>query len=210
MNSSLAFLCPGEMDLDRINAAGLRLCGEHDFRNFCKMDVNNGVINYMRRIDVVRAELREEAASASPYTMCVLTVRGKAFLWHQIRCIVAVLFRIGEGKEEPGVIDELFDVEANPRRPQYNMASEIPLNLFDCEYEGVEWRVDRESTEYVLKQFQRLWTEHRVKADMIRACLAEVEAAGSAVGAAVTHQGGERPGFKLPKQLSALLRTEVK
>ena len=39
--------------------------------------------------------------------MCVLTIVGKAFLWHQIRCIVAVLFRVGSGLEAPDVINEL-------------------------------------------------------------------------------------------------------
>ena len=39
--------------------------------------------------------------------MCVLTIVGKAFLWHQIRCIVAVLFRVGSGLESPDVIDQL-------------------------------------------------------------------------------------------------------
>lgn len=37
------------------------------------------------------------------YDMCELTVVGNAFLWHQIRCIVAVLLLIGEGKESPEV-----------------------------------------------------------------------------------------------------------
>ena len=35
--------------------------------------------------------------------MCELTVVGQAFLWHQIRCIVAVLFLIGQRKEQPQV-----------------------------------------------------------------------------------------------------------
>ena len=35
----------------------------------------------------------------SSYSMCELTVVGKSFLWHQVRCIVAVLILIGEGKE---------------------------------------------------------------------------------------------------------------
>ncbi len=39
--------------------------------------------------------------------MCVLTITGKAYLWHQIRCIVSVLFRIGSGLESPDVVDAL-------------------------------------------------------------------------------------------------------
>lgn len=32
--------------------------------------------------------------------MCELTVVGLAFLWHQIRCIVSVLFLVAQGKED--------------------------------------------------------------------------------------------------------------
>ncbi len=35
--------------------------------------------------------------------MCELTVIGQAFLWHQIRCIVAVLFLVGQERESPQV-----------------------------------------------------------------------------------------------------------
>ena len=38
------------------------------------------------------------------YTMCELTIVGSSFLWHQIRCIVGILFLIGQGKENPEVI----------------------------------------------------------------------------------------------------------
>ncbi|KAI1637308.1 pseudouridine synthase [Biscogniauxia mediterranea] len=61
-----------------------------------------------------------------------LRVRGSAFLWHQIRCMVAVLFMVGQGLEDPSVIDRLLDVEAEPRRPNYTLASETPLVLWDC------------------------------------------------------------------------------
>lgn len=47
--------------------------------------------------------------------MYVLTIKGKAFLWHQIRCIMAILFLIGQNKEEPVVINELLDISENPR-----------------------------------------------------------------------------------------------
>lgn len=38
--------------------------------------------------------------SENGYRMCELVVVGQAFLWHQIRCIVAILFLIAQGKEE--------------------------------------------------------------------------------------------------------------
>lgn len=49
------------------------------------------------------------------YEMCVATIEGEAFLWHQIRCIMAILLMIGEGKESPGVVAELLDVNKHPR-----------------------------------------------------------------------------------------------
>ncbi|GAP88610.1 putative pseudouridylate synthase 3 [Rosellinia necatrix] len=59
-------------------------------------------------------------------------VRGSAFLWHQIRCMVAVLFLVGQGLEAPSAIEALLDVEAEPRRPAYILANEAPLVLWDC------------------------------------------------------------------------------
>ena len=41
--------------------------------------------------------------SDDEYEMCVVTVKGMAFLWHQIRCMVAILFLIGQNLEEPEV-----------------------------------------------------------------------------------------------------------
>lgn len=47
--------------------------------------------------------------------MYVATIKSQSFLWHQIRCIMGVLFLIGERKENPEVIQELLNVEQNPR-----------------------------------------------------------------------------------------------
>ncbi|KAI1754920.1 pseudouridine synthase [Xylaria castorea] len=59
-------------------------------------------------------------------------VRGSAFLWHQIRCMVSVLFMVGQGLEDISVIDRLLDVASEPRRPGYKLANETPLVLWDC------------------------------------------------------------------------------
>ncbi|KAI0432652.1 pseudouridine synthase [Xylaria sp. FL1042] len=59
-------------------------------------------------------------------------VRGSAFLWHQIRCMVSVLFAVGQGLEDASVIDALLDVTSEPRRPAYTLANETPLVLWNC------------------------------------------------------------------------------
>ena len=108
------------------------------------MDVGNGVVNYHRRIMEVSVERID--ATDSSYDMCALVIKGKAFLWHQIRCIVAILFRVASKKESPEIVKQLLDIEENPRRPQYLMASEFPLNLSHCEYKPeLSWHHDTEA-----------------------------------------------------------------
>lgn len=74
--------------------------------------------------------------------MYVLTVQGSAFLWHQVRCMVQVLFLVGQNLEEPKVIDELLDIDKNPGKPQYEIASEIPLVLCECGYDDLKWKYE--------------------------------------------------------------------
>ncbi|RYC54560.1 hypothetical protein CHU98_g11644, partial [Xylaria longipes] len=45
-------------------------------------------------------------------------VRGSAFLWHQIRCMVSVLFMVGQGLEDASVIDKLLDVAPSRGGPR--------------------------------------------------------------------------------------------
>jgi len=167
----------GQVDIRRMEQAGQLLIGEHDFRNFCKMDVNNGIVKFVRSIDSVKVECfeREDNNMEGPYDMCCLTISGKAYLWHQIRCIMSVLLMIGEGLEDGAVIPELLDVEKHPCRPAYGMSSDLPLNLFSAQYDGVTWRCDPVSNEFVLRSTQKLWTHHAVKAAMVRNLLKELE-----------------------------------
>lgn len=44
------FFPRGKLNIDRMDKAVKYIIGEHDFRNICKMDVANGVINYKRTI----------------------------------------------------------------------------------------------------------------------------------------------------------------
>jgi len=171
------FFPRGNLDISRMQEGGKFFIGGHDFRNFCKMDVGNGVVEYLRRIDelTVRTVHRDNQDKDSPYDMCEVNIVGKAYLWHQIRCIMSVLFLIGEGKEEPSVIKDLLDVSANPCRPAYAMADHLPLNLFHCDFDNIEWKYDQVAMAFVLKTLQRLWADHSIKSQMIRSCLEDLE-----------------------------------
>ncbi|XP_054920325.1 tRNA pseudouridine(38/39) synthase isoform X3 [Dermacentor andersoni] len=196
------FFPRGSLDVQRMQEAAALLVGEHDFRNLCKMDVANGVTNYMRRIlhtRIFRWPPPRPLPTASPtvsptvlptgedgsctaashgdgftedsYDLLCLEIVGQAFLWHQVRCIVAVLLLVGQRLEEPHVISELLDVAKNPRKPQYAMAAELPLVLYDCQFEGLEWQQSAAEAEAVATHLQALWTQARIKSALLESIL---------------------------------------
>ena len=141
----------GNLDVSRMNEAARMLHGEHDFRNFCKADIANGVTNFMRRVDAIfittatgqssnqsiNGSTTASDPTHSPNEICILHVYGSAFLWHQVRCIAALLCLIGQGKEDPSIMTHLLDVEECPAKPQYVFESihSIPFSTsFDVKF----------------------------------------------------------------------------
>lgn len=52
------------------------------------------------------------------------------------------------------------------RRPQYNMAIDVPLNLFKCTYDLEDtsnWLYDSEELKSVIENLQKMWTIHNIK-----------------------------------------------
>uniref|UniRef100_A0A2A4K4U0 Pseudouridine synthase I TruA alpha/beta domain-containing protein n=1 Tax=Heliothis virescens TaxID=7102 RepID=A0A2A4K4U0_HELVI len=159
------------LDIQAMRSGCTRLLGSNDYRNLCKMDVGNGVVEFRR--EIISADVLPISSNDvdSPTSMYYLNIEGNAFLWHQIRCIMGLLLLIGEGKETPDVITNLLDVEKYPRKPQYNMALDLPLNLFHCTYDfpnGCNWIYKTQELSEVLTQLQSEWTMHNIKTTMIR------------------------------------------
>ncbi len=86
--------------------------------------------NFRREIYAARVE------AAGP-GLLRFEVHGQAFLWHMVRCLVAIIELVGDGLEAPDVVDALLDVARSPRRPQYVLADEAPLVLHDCAFDTV-------------------------------------------------------------------------
>ncbi|XP_063986627.1 tRNA pseudouridine(38/39) synthase [Diachasmimorpha longicaudata] len=170
------FFPRGNLDIDAMNKAASYLVGHHDFRNICKMDVANGVVTFARTVLDARIICHDDGKSErSGYNMYHFYIKSQAFLWHQIRCIMGILLLVGQGKEKPEIFLDLFDIDACPRKPQYSLAHEIPLNLFHCDYDDVVWYYDDEELVLVIKALQEDWTFNSVKADMIRSMLQDLE-----------------------------------
>ena len=151
------------LNIQAMQEAAKKLEGLHDFRNFCKIDPSKQITSFQRRIfhaSIEPMSVAEEpgaflnlppfsstngSASDAMSTDIVRSpelysfeVRGSAFLWHQVRHMVAILFLVGQGYEDPGVVDALLDVGKMPGRPMYDMASDTPLVLLDCVFPDLE------------------------------------------------------------------------
>ncbi len=156
------------LDILVMNSACDKLVGEHDFRNFCKVDVGNNVNHFVRK--VLKCEINRLAKNDSDDfedQMFEVTISGMAFLWHQVRCMVSILFLVGLHLEEPEVVDHLLDVTKIPKKPQYTMVSEVPLILFDCEFADVDWIFPVDQNQHLISQFQNFWTNQAVRASMM-------------------------------------------
>lgn len=132
------FFLQKDMDIEKMRDAAQALVGVHDFRNFCRIDTNCHTFERsIRSFAIVKCE-HQSAAEASQQ-MYRFEIYGRAFLWHQVRCMVQVLFLIGAGKEEPDLITRLLDIAQTPRKPQYDMAPDAPLVLHDCYFDNVQF-----------------------------------------------------------------------
>ncbi|XP_028331972.1 tRNA pseudouridine(38/39) synthase [Gouania willdenowi] len=170
----------GSLDVPLMAEASKRYEGTHDFRNLCKMDVGNGVLQFERTIlsAAVKPVHSQQISSTSEYDVFLFEIKGLAFLYHQVRCMMAVLLMIGQKLEAPEIIDKLLDVENNPRKPQYSMAIDYPLVLYDCTFEGLSWQQDPEDVNYVLSALQQQWTQSAVKAHILHGMIQGLEVRG--------------------------------
>ncbi|XP_024413150.2 tRNA pseudouridine(38/39) synthase [Desmodus rotundus] len=187
------FFPRADLDIEAMNCAAHKYVGTHDFRNLCKMDVANGVINFQRtilsaQVKLVGQSLAEDGWQA-PFQLCQFEVTGQAFLYHQVRCMMAVLFLIGQGMEEPEIIDELLNVEKNPQKPQYSMAVEFPLVLYDCKFENIPWVYDREVQEFNVAHLQQQWADQAVKTHLLYSMLQGLDSVAVPCGTGTEAEG---------------------
>ncbi|KAJ6234321.1 tRNA pseudouridine(38/39) synthase [Anaeramoeba flamelloides] len=152
------FFEPDLFNLDKMKMAASKLAGEHDFRNFCKISPEK--TSLVRRIlsasiDKIYSLNSNDESLIRSKEIWAFTVKGKGFLWHQVRAMMAILFLIGEGKEEPELIDTLLDTKKVPSRPCYMIAPEWPLLFYFCEYEQkINWQYSLKNQMNIYDVFQ--------------------------------------------------------
>lgn len=170
------FFVKRSLDINAMSQAAALLVGEHDFRNFCKMDVAS-VSNYRREIYTSHITLIREDAVCPEHSMYRLEISGIAFLWHMVRCIMAVLFLVGEGKESPDIVVKLLDIERVNAKPDYLLADEHPLVLHQCGFDHLIIKYQAKTLSHLNQHLEDIWAKHEIAAararnalDFIREC----------------------------------------
>lgn len=166
----------GWLDIRAMQQAAQYFEGLHDFRNFCKIDASKQLSSFDRKVFV--AEIREAASSTGmpemtktpnmaplPHagmqrierepTVCEFSVTGSGFLWHQVRHMAAVLFMVGQGLEKPEVVRDLLDIQKHPNKPQYDMADDAPLVLWDCIFPSEKGDQHVDALDWILSEDQQ-------------------------------------------------------
>ncbi|KAJ2511883.1 pseudouridine synthase deg1 [Coemansia sp. RSA 2049] len=135
------------LDIDAMRDAARRYVGTRDFRNFCRLDPAKQITNFERTVIDIAINPVPPKVSFVGNGQCPeskwwqLELRGTAFLWHQVRCMVAILFLVGQGLEAPNIVDQMLDVQGVGGKPEYEMAADTPLVLADCVFDraDVDW-----------------------------------------------------------------------
>jgi len=146
----------GWLDIEAMQQAAKYYEGGHDFRNFCKLDPGKQIENFERvmfKSSIEEADIEgglpsflskpefcphvnnngsvAGAQTEKPKVYC-FKLHGSAFLWHQVRHMVAILFLVGQGLEHPTIVRDMLDISKTPTKPMYEMADDAPLVLWDC------------------------------------------------------------------------------
>lgn len=142
----------GWLDIGAMAAAAQRFTGTHDFRNFCKLDVVM-VRSFIRAVAHVIIGVPSDDGGIATPTPCqcegvsaphpdtltsprvyVAEIVGNAFLYHQIRAMMGILFLVGRRLEPQRCVADLLDLSVYDSKPQYKLAPENGLTLFDCAF----------------------------------------------------------------------------
>ena len=111
-----------KLNIDKMKEAIKYLEGEHDFRAF--VTDNKEKENCIRTILATNIELE--------YNILEITFIGNGFLRYQVRNMVGILIRVGEGKLEPSKIKDIL--ESRDRTTSGKTAPAEGLYLVDVKY----------------------------------------------------------------------------
>eukprot|EP00816_Leptocylindrus_hargravesii_P011500 CAMPEP_0196807172 /NCGR_PEP_ID=MMETSP1362-20130617/7129_1 /TAXON_ID=163516 /ORGANISM="Leptocylindrus danicus, Strain CCMP1856" /LENGTH=369 /DNA_ID=CAMNT_0042180969 /DNA_START=192 /DNA_END=1301 /DNA_ORIENTATION=+ len=176
------FFAQRNLDIAAMRDGLARIVGSHDFRNLAKMDTEH-VSNFCRLIlgtKIVEGFSDKSSCDKGTGDRCdrrvsYFEIKGQAFLWHMIRCIVAISFMVGKRLEDPSIFDELMDVDQNPGKPSYMMAPDLPLVLHNCGFHKLQLGYSAANLWEVTCHLEARWERLSLAAERAKNALESLE-----------------------------------
>jgi tRNA pseudouridine38/39 synthase len=144
------------------------------------MDKSKGIQTFDRVIRDVKIEPASQVFGADdlgtlPH-LYTFSLTGSAFLWHQVRCIMSILFMVGKGQEKPSIVSDMLDIQKYPAKPVYELAPDHPLVLWDCTYPEGSFKLvnDEVSFEMAVDALKSRWTEETIKMSVVRSLFSDI------------------------------------
>ena len=125
----VAWLKGGGYDWAAAAAAAKQLLGEHDFRNFCRLEGSER--STVRRITRVRLICRGK--------LIIFQIRGDGFLHNMVRIILGNLELAALGKIRPDEITQLLDPQKSARADGGRTFPACGLWFWKASYNGLVW-----------------------------------------------------------------------
>lgn len=163
------FFMRQHLNLGAMREAARLLVGDHDFQNFCKIDIGN-VTNFRREIYSANI-VQFMPGETEEREVWMLEISGVAFLWHMIRCIMSVLFMVGQESELPEIVLWLLDTEKCSAKPAYTMANELPLVLHDCQFDKLDFKMQPQVLWSLTGHYESVMERHLIAAARARNAL---------------------------------------
>ena len=164
------FFIKRNLNIKKMSEATSTLIGEHDFRNICKIDIAK-VSNFKREIYTAKILPFQINMINDDLSVYMLEIQGIAFLWHMVRCIMSLLFMIGEGYENINIINILLDIENTPAKPHYKMAPELPLVLHECGFDNMKINYQPSVLWNLTTHYEESWSKLMIASARIKNAL---------------------------------------
>ncbi|ORZ01528.1 pseudouridine synthase [Syncephalastrum racemosum] len=146
------------LDVAQMQRAADFFLGKHDFSAFCRFSPSQK--HHIRSITAIR--VRHDHVE----------IKAPSFLWHQVRCMMSILFLIGQGFESPLLVCDLLDAKL---KRDYPLADPRPLVLHSCEYNPpLVWQAARQP-QRLFQHWGSYCSEQDTHAWIARACLESIQ-----------------------------------
>ena len=126
------------MKIEKMQEAANLLCGIHNFKNYERRIFEIRIEKVKNENMIYPFNIKENIINNEYYQSYVCIIKGTAFLWHQVRCIMQILFLIGDELEEIDLINEMLNEKSNYEF-KYGLADDSNLILSDCVFEFINF-----------------------------------------------------------------------